>query len=434
MKASCGAVSLVSTSSDSVDEAESELEKQEVKVRKGRTLKKEVRVEAGKEESLEDKKQLDTSVSEALLKVLETLPADTKAFLQPALAPPAASKKREPEKVPSQSQATKKLKSSKSVAVGDGVSLGNIDLMVAQLNKGIFGKMGTCSMIERVNVPDVVQNFRSPSYGVAVAQYATYMTHNKAGHGSQILLDLAARFGNVQFVPHEVGGMLCLVAKVSRLSAEEMRHVSDFKLNWREEGFQTCFVNIPKDIIPSVPDHFMLGDSGSTLHLVWGGDLAFKLKESFVMISGFDGQLSSSTQVGWLSMVVPALLNNSVWGVKTLTSGVDDCYVKPDIPKQIFSITRAVAQGAKCCLDDELPGLFFTSEDKVRVYVPFVRVEPEEGSLGSPKFFVPCSPPVRAHGFEFDLNLDKLTRRSGGGVRNTYMAGAAVGAASSSGM
>jgi hypothetical protein len=85
------------------------------------------------------------------------------------LAPPAASKKREPEKVPSQSQATKKLKSSKSVAAADGVLLGNIDLMVAQLNKGIFGKMGSCSMIERVNVPDVVQNFRSPSYGVAVA-------------------------------------------------------------------------------------------------------------------------------------------------------------------------------------------------------------------------------------------------------------------------
>ena len=178
----------------------------------------------------------------------------------------------------------------------------------------------------------------------------------------------------------------------------------------------------------------MLGDSGSTLHLVWGGDLAFNLKDSFVMISGFDGQLSSSTQVGWLTMTVSALLNNTVWGVKTLTSGVDDCYVKPDIPKQIFSITRAVAQGARCCLDDELPGLFFMSEDKVRVYVPFVRVEPEEGSLGSPKFFVPCSPPVKAHGLVFDLNLDKLTRRSGVGVRNTNMAGAAGGAASGSGL
>ena len=115
-----------------------------------------------------------------------------------------------------------------------------------------------------------------------------------------------------------------------------------------------------------------------------------------------------------------------------LTSGVDDCYVKPDIPKQIFSITRAVAQGAQCCLDDELPGLFFMSEDKVRVYVPFVRVEPEEGSLGSPKFFVPCSPPVRAHGLDFDLNLDKLTRHSRSGVRDTNMTGAPGGAASGS--
>ena len=60
-----------------------------------------------------------------------------------------------------------------------------------------------------------------------------------------------------------------MVAKVSRLSAEEMRRVSDFKLKWREEGFQTCFVSIP------------------------------------IMIPGFDGQLSSSTQVGWFSMAVP---------------------------------------------------------------------------------------------------------------------------------
>jgi hypothetical protein len=44
--------------------------------------------------------------------------------------------------------------------------------------------------------------------------------------------------------------------------------VSDFKVKWREEGFQTNSLSIPKDIIPSVPDHFMLGDSGSTLHLV----------------------------------------------------------------------------------------------------------------------------------------------------------------------
>jgi hypothetical protein len=294
-----------------MDGAESEFERQEVKVCKGRKLKKEVCVETVKEESLESKKKIDTEVSEALLKVLEILPTDTKALLQSALAPPAVSKKGESEKVPSQGQAAKKSKSLKSVAVADGVSLGHIDLMVAHLNKQIFGKMGNCTMIEKVYVPNVMLKTPSPSYGVSVAP---------------------------------VEGMLCMVANVSRLSVEVIKRVSDFKLKWREEGFQTCFVSIPKDIIPSVPDHFMLGDSGSTLHLVWGGDLAFNLKDSFVMISGFDGHLSSSTPVGWLSMALSALLNNSVWKVKTLTSGVDDCYVKPDIPKQIFIITRAVVQ------------------------------------------------------------------------------------------
>jgi hypothetical protein len=85
-------------------------------------------------------------------------------------------------------------------------------------------------------------------------------------------------------------------------------------------------------------------------------------------------------------------------------------------------------------LDVDLPRLFFMSEDKVRVYVPFVRVEPEEGFLGSPNFFVPCSPLVRAHGLDFDLNLDKMTKQSRSGVRDTNMAGAAGGPSSSLGL
>jgi hypothetical protein len=63
------------------------------------------------------------------------------------------------------------------------------------------------------------------------------------------------------------------------------------------------------------------------------------------MSPGFDGQLSSSTQVELLSVAALALLNNSVWGVKTLTSGVDDFYVEPDIPRQIFGSRRPVLLG-----------------------------------------------------------------------------------------
>jgi hypothetical protein len=46
-------ISLVSTPSDSVDGAESELEKQEVELGKDKKLKKEVNVEDGKEKLLE---------------------------------------------------------------------------------------------------------------------------------------------------------------------------------------------------------------------------------------------------------------------------------------------------------------------------------------------------------------------------------------------
>jgi hypothetical protein len=156
------------------------------------------------------------------------------------MTPSTDSKKRESEKVPSQFQAAKKSKSLKSVATTDGVSRGHIDLMVAQLNKGIFGKMGNYSMIEKVYVPNVVMKTPSPSYGVSVTpgHYATYVTQNKVGHGSQILFDLTSQFGSVQFVPQEVGGMLCMVTKVSRLSVEEMRHVSDFTCVRRRFGFR----------------------------------------------------------------------------------------------------------------------------------------------------------------------------------------------------
>ena len=84
---------------------------------------------------------------------------------------------------------------------------------MAKLNNEIFGN---CSMIEKVNVPNVVQNTPSPSYGVSVdaSQYVTHATQNmKAGHGSPIIFDLGTRFENVQFVPQEVGGILWMVAK-----------------------------------------------------------------------------------------------------------------------------------------------------------------------------------------------------------------------------
>ena len=89
-KSYCGVVSQVCTRfkeeySDLVDGTVSESEKQEVKVSKDKKMKKEVSGETGKEESLEIKKQKDTVVTDVILKILETLPSDTKTFLQSVL-------------------------------------------------------------------------------------------------------------------------------------------------------------------------------------------------------------------------------------------------------------------------------------------------------------------------------------------------------------
>lgn len=98
---------------------------------------------AGKESS-GNKKQDDAELTNALLKILETLPAETSAFLQPAFAPPKV-KERKPVGVPP--QASKTSKPTKSVAEADGVSLGHVELMVAKKINDLFG---SCSMIENM--------------------------------------------------------------------------------------------------------------------------------------------------------------------------------------------------------------------------------------------------------------------------------------------
>ena len=81
---------------------------------------------------------------------------------------------------------------------------------------------------------------------------------------------------------------------------------------------------IPKPIVPGVPDYFFLSDTGSGVHLAWGKDSCVKRRDSHIMISGYDGQTSATTEVGWLALLVPFLVNNSAWATKSrsVTSGV----------------------------------------------------------------------------------------------------------------
>jgi hypothetical protein len=97
---------------------------------------------------------------------------------------------------------------------------------------------------------------------------------------------------------------------------------------------------IPKSIVTGVPDYFFLSDTGSGVHLSWGSQSCVKRRDSHIMISGYDGQTSATTEVGWLALLVPVLVNDSVWATKSITSGVPDTYIKPDATRQIFSVSR----------------------------------------------------------------------------------------------
>jgi hypothetical protein len=81
---------------------------------------------------------------------------------------------------------------------------------------------------------------------------------------------------------------------------------------------------IPKSIVPGVPDYFVLSDTGSGVHFSWGKDSCVKRRDSHIMISGYDGQTSATTEVGWLALLVPFLVNNSAWATKSrsVTSGL----------------------------------------------------------------------------------------------------------------
>ena len=78
------------------------------------------------------------------------------------------------------------------------------------------------------------------------------------------------------------------------------------------------------------------------------------------MIAVYDGQTSATTEVDWFELLVPVLVNDSVWDTKSITSGVPDTYIKPD----------ATING-------------------VSVFVPFIRVDYDGEEAIGPKWLVP---------------------------------------------
>ena len=55
------------------------------------------------------------------------------------------------------------------------------------------------------------------------------------------------------------------------------------------------------------------------------------------MIRGNNVQPSAWTEVGWMALLMPALVSNSVWATKSVTSGVSDAYIESIANRQILS-------------------------------------------------------------------------------------------------
>ena len=92
-----------------------------------------------------------------------------------------------------------------------------------------------------------------------------------------------------------------------------------------------------------IPGHFMLADTGATMHLLLCLILAFDNIEGNRPVRGFNGSESICTRVSHLAFSAPVTYKDRQMD-KSITSGDHDAYVTLDISLLIFSIARAATR------------------------------------------------------------------------------------------
>ena len=84
------------------------------------------------------------------------------------------------------------------------------------------------------------------------------------------------------------------------------------------------------------------------------------------MIRGNNGQPSAWTEVGWMALLMPALVSNSVWATKSVTSGVSDAYIESGANRQILSVTCLSACATDYNLRTDLVDFFIGHTELLR--------------------------------------------------------------------
>jgi len=164
--------------------------------------------------------------------------------------------------------------------------------------------------------------------------------------------------------------------------------------------------SIPRQLIMAIPAHWMLADSGATMHLLLDLLLAFADVETHRVVRGFNGSESHCIRAAQLAFCALVTCRGRQIR-KSITSGVVDAFVTPDLNRSIFSVARVVEQGHRAHFGGDSPGLILKAAEDIGVtsnFIPFVRGDNMDGAAGL-KYFVPTIPIVRTANMSFDINL-----------------------------
>ena len=142
---------------------------------------------------------------------------------------------------------------------------------------------------------------------------------------------------------------------------------------------------LPAELRQTTPEHFLVADSGATVHCLWDSICTAYLTEqnSSINWGGTDSR-SVCIAIGHLCGVTFCRDQKGNWSKVLLTSGASDAWVIPNSSRMLFSQVRAKLQGHRCFLDGPTPGMLLGDTGD---FIPFVIEEETQFCL------VPMFPP-----------------------------------------
>jgi hypothetical protein len=132
-------------------------------------------------------------------------------------------------------------------------------------------------------------------------------------------------------------------------------------------------VGLPSELHQCTPEHFLVVDSGATVHCLWDAICTLHLKEQNSSIGGIDsGSRAVCIAIGHLCGMTFCKNRSNNWSKVLITSGNHDAWVIPTSARQLFSQIRAKIQGHRCILEGPNPGLIIGATGD---FIPFVLEE-----------------------------------------------------------